>query len=127
MSIETSLAPKQWEIVTFVSVRQAESEGAGSISWAPIGLADMLNSGGSILDSADFNTDGKRASIVFTTRGPGRFIAYCRPEPSQISLVDDPTAPTSLPYTYDSRTGALSFVLPSERMDKPHRVKVAWE
>ena len=97
--IEATLDPKQWEIVTFVSVRQEEFEGAGGISWAPIGLADMLNSGGSILDSTEFaNIDGgKRASTIITTRGPGRFIAYCRPEPSQISLVDDPTAPTSLP------------------------------
>lgn len=127
-SIEATLDPKQWEIVTFVSVREVESEGEGGILWAPIGLADMLNSGGSILHSTELSTDGgRRASTMITTRGPGRFIAYCRPEPSQISLVDDPTAPTSLPYTYDSRTGSLCFVLPSERMGKPHQIKVAWE
>uniref|UniRef100_A0A7S0AJA0 Uncharacterized protein n=1 Tax=Minutocellus polymorphus TaxID=265543 RepID=A0A7S0AJA0_9STRA len=127
MSIDATLTPKQWDIITIVPVRQAESESIGSISWAPIGLADMMNSGGSISDATNINPDDKRPSTMITTRGPGRFVAYCRPEPSQISLVDDSTAPTSLPYTYDSRSGALSFVLPSERIGKPHHVKVAWE
>ena len=99
-TIETTLAPKEWDIITFVPVRQAESEAVGSISWAPIGLADMMNSGGSVLDATEINLDGKRPSTMISTRGPGRFVAYCRPEPSQISLIDDPTAPTNLPYTY---------------------------
>ena len=125
--LEATLAPKQWDIVTFVPVHEAEYESTGGISWAPIGLADMMNSGGSILEATDIDGDAKRPSTVITTRGPGRFIAYCRPEPSQISLADDLTAPTSLPYTYDARMGALSFVLPSERMGKPHRVEIAWD
>lgn len=128
--VDMDLAPKQWDIVTYAAIREGVSPRIGRISWAPVGLAEMMNTGGSILDVSDVMkmSDDAVPSATITSRGPGQFIAYCRPKPLQISIVDDSGAfRSSVSYDYDSPTGALYFDLPTERLGKPHLIKVAWE
>ena len=123
-TIQSTLSPRDWDVITIVPVQTVK----GGVAWAPIGLADVLNTGGAVSNVTKIE-DGNApaASAMLTSRGPGRFVAYCQPEPTQTSLIDNPDAATNLPFTYDARSGLLSFVLPSERDDTPHRVKIAWE
>ena len=115
----SELAPLEWEIITIVPVHESRSKG---VSWAPIGLGDMLNSGGAVSEV----TGVVGSQATFSSRGPGRFVAYCQPEPSRLSLVDRSNQTTNLQFDYDARSGFLSFVLPSEK-DGPHRLQIAWE
>jgi len=127
-TIETELPSREWDIVTVVPVQQCSSN---DIAWAPIGLSDMLNTGGAVSDVSDIATVVREADMqssitTFTSRGPGRFIAYCQPKPTHVSLTGGTESPSRLPFTHDSQLGLLSFTLPSEK-GEPHSVKLAWE
>ncbi|EPS59965.1 hypothetical protein M569_14839, partial [Genlisea aurea] len=82
-SVEVSLDTLQFEIFTVSPLRRV----SGGIEFAPIGLIDMYNSGGST-ESLKFATDYSSGSstIRVTTRGCGRFGAYSSKKPSSFSV-----------------------------------------
>ena len=133
-SVESSLDHRDWDIFTIVSVQKSDS-----VAWAPIGLGNMMNSGGAIelvgpLDETIvLNSANQQLRISttadITTRGPGRFVAYCQPAPSSIMINDGrQSQPSTLSFTYDSISGLLCFELPTELADKqPHQVTVVWD
>jgi raffinose synthase len=133
-SLESSLQHRDWDVFTIVPVQQTDS-----VSWAPIGLGEMLNSGGALevvgpLDETivmDDTTGQLRMSTTadITTRGPGRFVAYSQPAPSSIMINDGRQSRSStLSFVHDSASGLLSFELPTEMADKqPHQVTIVWD
>lgn len=133
-SVESSLEHRNWDIFTVVPVEKSDL-----VAWAPIGLGDMMNSGGALelvgpLDEVivvDSTNKQIRISTTadITTRGPGRFVAYCQPAPSSIMINDGRQSQSStLSFTYESRSGLLSFELPTELADKqPHQVTIVWD
>jgi len=133
-SIDTSLQHQDWDIFTVVPVLQSDS-----VAWAPIGLGDMMNSGGALelvgpLDQAivvdEINGQLRMSTTAdITTRGPGRFVAFSRPAPSSIMINDGrQSQPSTLLFDYDSASGLLSFELPTEMADKqPHQVTIVWD
>jgi len=125
-SIETSIDPRDWEIFTVQPVQEIQDS---SVSWAPIGLSNMLNSGGAILDVGQLgNADGsKRIQADITTRGPGNFVSYCQPRPTSI-LVRNGLTSKHLDFNHDHESGILEFDLPEETIEgKAHYVTVVWE
>jgi len=132
--IETNLDPRQWEIFTVQPVQQTEDS---TVSWAPIGLGHMLNSGGAILDVGrlgDVGVDGsgaedgaRKIQADLTTRGPGNFVSYCQPRPSSV-LIRNALTPKQLDFNYDPQSGLLEFDLPPETIEgKAHLVTLIWE
>lgn len=133
-SIKTSLTHRDWEIFTVVPIEEVEG-----VFWAPIGLGDMLNSGGALehssaLDHTTVKNERtgeltESTTVDITTRGPGRFVAYCQPAPSSIIVYDGQSSQSSfLQYSHDTEKGLLSFELPEEKADKqPHQVTVVWD
>lgn len=121
--VSFELSHRDWVITTIVPLETS----SGGVSWAPIGLADMLNTGGALSNVGEMtvSSETQKASTEFCTRGPGRFVAYCSQEPSELLLVKDSQSP--LPFTYDIRSGLLTFFLPSEQNGEPHRVSLSWE
>lgn len=144
---DVALDHGEWEILTIVPIERISLDYAGSsVSWAPVGLSDMLNSGGALLSSDglervptesipillnDAPTLITRASM--TSRGPGKFISYCRPAPSHVLLdgksYDSGKNAAELAFLYDETNGQLSFVLPNEigSNGSPHSITVLWE
>ena len=135
--VEETLGHRDWDIFTFAPVQKMES-----VQWAPIGLGDMLNSGGAletvgpleqtlIKDGFQSSTSDwhESTTAAITSRGPGRFVAYCQPAPSSIMINDGRDGRSSaLSFTHDSETGLLSFDLPNELADKkPHQLTVVWD
>lgn len=128
---EIELRPKEWEIATIVPIANR-----GEVQWAPIGLSDMLNSGGAIVGSSplersfirwDRSKEGTTTTSI-TTRGPGRFVAFCRPAPVSIMIGDSGVIPEETPFNYDEESGLLSFVLKDERSAGiPHQVTIVWK
>jgi raffinose synthase len=138
-TIEVMLDPHEWEIFTMEPIQAGEH-----VEWAPIGLGDMLNSGGAILQAgvleetiattnSTFGEDAGRwrhttiAEVV--SRGSGRFVAYSQPSPSRILVnTGSPTRSSLLPFSHDQESGTLQFTLPCEKVDAmSHQIMVVWD
>ena len=129
--VETTLAHREWEIFTLARVQQqqqqqqgpggAEEGGGGGVSWAPIGLVEMLNSGGAVVSSTlEASAPGPPRALL-VTRGAGRFVAHCQPAPAQVLL--DGTTPLPFEHSGDE-LGELSFELPGGAANAS--VSVVW-
>lgn len=140
-TIETDLEQREWEIYTVQSIQRNDDF---SVQWAPIGLGSMLNSGGALIDVGPLeettittNTVGyENAGIIMKriitadvkTRGPGLFVAYCQPRPSQVMIYDGTGSVPHIAFRHDKESGMLEFDLPSEPIEgKAHHVVVTWE
>ncbi|XP_041998997.1 probable galactinol--sucrose galactosyltransferase 2 isoform X1 [Salvia splendens] len=82
----------------------------GDISFAPIGLLDMFNSGGAV-EQCDNISDS--SSITLKVRGCGRFGAYSSQWPLKCTV-----GGTETDFDYESATGlaSLSIPVPEEEM-----------
>ena len=117
--MKAPLDHREWEIFTIAPVQIK-----ANIMWSPIGLANMLNSGGALLSSEPLEVDWSTAIARFSCRGPGRFVAFTNVSPSAVLLEDG----TSLPFSHDDDTGELSFLLPPEKSEgSAHHITVTWE
>ena len=118
--MEETLPHRDWELFT-VSPIQIKRH----LMWAPIGLQDMMNSGGAVVAPGTLEeVSGAQMKAQFQSRGPGKFVAFTNTAPSKVSIEG---ATASLPFEHDNDTGALSFVLPPEDSEgKAHTVTVAW-
>ena len=155
-TIETVLEQNEWEIYTIQPVQQNKNK-KSNIHWAPIGLGNMLNSGGALTDvgtlqeqisTTDVTPTTSIDDVITTTadiscRGPGTFVSYCQPRPSQVIIHhdddnnDDDTNGSSsdnhhkLDFSYNKINGLLEFDLPLpetiERGSTAHHVTVVWE
>jgi len=129
-SVEDHLNHREWEIYTIAPV-QTNYNG---VAWAPIGLTDMINSGGALLQVDPLeqittsNIEGApKTRARLQSRGPGLFVAFCQPGPLRV-LIDDSGDVSDLPFSYDASKAELSFNLPSEASERrAHHVTVLWE
>ena len=87
--------------------------------FAPIGLADMYNSGGAIVFIGLLETMGAQRRITTTVRGEGRFLAWCETRPTQVHIGGE-----ALPFTYEEKTRLLEFGLTLAELTD---VTVEWE
>ena len=136
-SIEKKLDSHGWEIFSISPIQTTDS-----VRWAPIGLGNMMNSGGalesvgpleeSLTTSNSTLTDGywrQSTTTEVRCRGPGRFVAYCQPAPTSVMIKNGEDAIlTPLDFSYDSETGLLSFDLPREVKDRQaHELTLVWD
>ncbi len=87
--------------------------------FAPIGLADMYNSGGAILEYDAMEKTATQRRLAMRLRGEGRFLAWCETRPAQVhegNLI--------LPFTYAEDTHLLEFQLP---YTDSRPVTIEWE
>jgi len=123
---------REWEIFTIVPVQTTSDV----VMWGPIGLADMMNSGGGLLHADEpleqtttMNSDGKTSTTTaagLSARGPGRFVAYSQPAPTRVLI--DGTSVKELQFDHDEKTGKLTFDLPNENSEgEAHRLTVVWD
>lgn len=91
---DVKLLPLGWEIFTVIPIRDG---------MAPIGLVDMLNSGGAVIRKG-FVTDTLYSIDV---RGGGRFMAWCQRNPKQVLVHDQ-----AVQYTYGPASRLLEFISP---------------
>jgi len=145
----TTLEHSEYEIFTVVPIQKyyyniKDDNDNVIISWAPIGLVNMFNSGGALQDvepirrdddetttsfvdntilSEEESNNKKKYNIStrFKCRGPGQFVAYCQPIPQKVLLLDN-----LLSFSYDDANGKLSFDLPKEDNATPHQIHILW-
>ncbi|CAB9520651.1 Galactinol--sucrose galactosyltransferase [Seminavis robusta] len=128
-AVKTKLHHRDWEIFTICPIQVK-----GLIMWAPIGLPDMMNTGGSILSTGELEegTDGTTRA-KFETRGPGRFVSFANTKPKRVLLAGGSASESqqqrqqSLSFSYDKESGELSFDLPEELSEgEAHHITVEW-
>ena len=124
-AVDIHLRHREWEIVTMVPIQYLAATAAHtSVAWAPLGLGEMLNSGGALVDAGQlFDMPDGGAQTTVTVRGPGKMHAYCQPAPTRVLLAPDANTdasgegepPTELPFRHDVESGKLEVVLPEDR------------
>jgi raffinose synthase len=120
--VEATLKHRGWEIFTMVPIQIK-----GRLMWAPIGLPEMLNSGGAIQSFGELEEGAQGAVAKFETRGPGRFVAFTNSAPKRVTLQGTGAQPPQrLSFVYDNESGELSFHLPEELAQKAHQVTIEW-
>ena len=84
---------------------------APGVSFAPIGLLDMFNSGGAVeqCEVRGGATDGGAAVVALRVRGCGRFGAYCSRRPARCTL---DAAEVEFSYDADTDTGLVALHIP---------------
>lgn len=87
--------------------------------FAPIGLADMYNSGGAVVYIGLLETLGAQRRITMRVRGEGRFLAWSETRPAHVHIRNE-----SLSFTYAEETHLLEFQLSPAY---PEDVVVEWE
>lgn len=98
----------------------------GGMSWAPIGLINMMNSGGALVNSLSSSEEEDSSnSVTVSCRGPGTFIAFCHPRPRQVLVGGN-----IVPFMYQDEGEEKAFLqleLPTEiAKDTPHSIQVTW-
>ncbi|KAL7461987.1 hypothetical protein ACHAXS_002391 [Conticribra weissflogii] len=135
--ISVKLRHREWDIFTIVPINQKYD-----LSFAPVGLSDMLNPSGAIVAMNPLmqfpNEDGKgsgqdddpptRVQVEIWSRGSGRFLAYSSVCPSKLIVYNDGEAEiaSELLFDYDAQKGALVFQLPEEN-NKTHKIVIEWD
>lgn len=76
--IQITIQPSTFELYSFVPVTKV---GGGSIKFAPIGLTNMFNSGGTILELECVDLGAK-----LKVKGGGNFLAYSSESPKKLQL-----------------------------------------
>ncbi|XP_031486903.1 stachyose synthase [Nymphaea colorata] len=80
-AIHITIEPSSFEIFSFVPLKRLGQ----AFKFAPIGLVDMFNSGGTILDMVHSEAEGE-TSVRIQVKGAGSFLAYANVKPKSISM-----------------------------------------
>ncbi|KAM5547653.1 stachyose synthase [Rosa sericea] len=80
--IQITIKPSSFEILTFVPVQNLRSS---NTKFAPIGLTNMFNSGGTIQE-LEYNTSSVSSSVKMKVKGGGNFSAYSSESPKKFCL-----------------------------------------
>ncbi|KAJ6826141.1 stachyose synthase-like [Iris pallida] len=83
-AIETTLQPSSFEIFSFAPVGRIV--GRPDVKFAPIGLTNMLNSGGTVCEVAERGGDGGGGGVRVTVKGAGRLLVYSSGRPGSVAV-----------------------------------------
>lgn len=109
VSLPVTLKVLEYELFHFCPLKEITS----SISFTPIGLLDMYNTGGAVDEfevqqiSSNSGTQSPTVIIELKVRGNGRFGVYSSQQPSKYTVDGVETD-----FAYDSETGLLITTLP---------------
>ncbi|CAG7891989.1 unnamed protein product [Brassica rapa] len=107
VSLPISLKIREHEIFTVSPISHMATD--GGVSFAPLGLVNMYNSGGAI---EGLKYDAEKMKVVMEVKGCGRFGAYSSVKPKRCVVESNEVA-----FEYDVSSGLVTFELekmPSE-------------
>ncbi|XP_062187056.1 probable galactinol--sucrose galactosyltransferase 2 [Phragmites australis] len=105
-ALPVTLGTVEYELFHVCPVRAVTLD----VSFAPIGLLDMLNAGGAVEECAV--NGGGRDAVVLRVRGCGRFGAFCSRKPVKC-LLDS----ADVQFRYDASTGLVAIDLPTPEQE----------
>ncbi|XP_071702954.1 probable galactinol--sucrose galactosyltransferase 1 isoform X2 [Rutidosis leptorrhynchoides] len=99
-SISVTLKSREYEVFTVVPIKKLSS----GVRFAPIGLIEMFNSGGSIVE-LNYEME-KQGNVGLKVRGCGAFGAYSTKRPIRVTIDSKETE-----FGYEEGTGLVSIKL----------------
>ncbi|KAJ0523841.1 putative galactinol--sucrose galactosyltransferase [Helianthus annuus] len=114
-SIPLSLHVLEHEVFTVTPIKVLGS----GLSFGPLGLIDMFNSGGAV-DGLEYSVEGGLVVVSMMVKGCGRFGAYSKTKPKRCVV-----GPSEVEFAYDSDSGLVVVGLshmPEEH--KCHHIKI---
>ena len=99
-SLPLTLKSREYEVFTVVPAKELSN----GVTFAPIGLIEMFNSGGAIKD-LDFESEGS-ATIDMRVRGCGAFGAYSSGRPKRVVVDSEETE-----FGYEQGSGLVTVSL----------------
>lgn len=119
-SIPVTLKPRKYEVFTVVPVKRILSGGGGNgIGFAPIGLIQMFNSGGAIVEvKYDDEIEEQLGTVWLKVRGGcgDLFGAYSTTRPKRVTI--DSNSKDAADFGYQQETGLITIKLPTTVPDK---------
>jgi raffinose synthase len=79
-TVEITLQPFNYELLVVAPVSVLRLASGGGAGFAPIGLANMLNSGGAV-QSLESSTNGGEVTVKVAVKGAGEMVAYSSARP----------------------------------------------
>ncbi|XP_077231992.1 stachyose synthase-like [Tasmannia lanceolata] len=80
-AIHITILPSSFEIFSFVPIKKLGHD----VKFAPIGLTNMFNSGGTI-QGVEYGEDGDEINVRIKVKGGGKFLAYSSGKPNKSCL-----------------------------------------
>lgn len=114
-NVEITLQPFEYELLT---VTPAAVLSKKSVQFAPIGLVNMLNSGGAVDSLVYDNDDEEKSSVRIGVRGSGEMRVFASEKPSSCTIdgvsVDfsykDHMVKVQVPWPNSSRLSEIKYV-----------------
>ncbi|KAJ6710617.1 hypothetical protein OIU74_011479 [Salix koriyanagi] len=78
-AIQITIQPSSFEIFSFVPIKKLGT----SIDFAPVGLTDMFNSGGTIQELEYFDSELAETRVKIEVKGGGNFLSYSTASPKK--------------------------------------------
>ena len=100
-SLPVTLKSREYEMFTVVPVKELSN----GVTFAPIGLTKMFNSGGAIKE-VDYESKGGRATVDMKVNGCGLFGAYSSTRPKRVTIDSEETE-----FEYVELSGLVTIVL----------------
>ncbi|KAJ0515347.1 putative galactinol--sucrose galactosyltransferase [Helianthus annuus] len=114
-SIPLSLHVLEHEVFTVTPIKVLGS----GLSFGPLGLIDMFNSGGAV-DGLEYSVEGGLVVVSMMVKGCGRFGAYSKTKPKRCVV-----GPSEVEFAYDSDSGLVVVGLSHMPGDhKCHHIKI---
>lgn len=118
--IKIPLKHREWELVSISPIHRMDQ-----ISFSPIGLTEMFNSGGAI---SSLQIDNSSLRVELSCRGSGRFLVYSTCRPFEVTLSNGEQQQGSakvIPFEYNPKSGELLLTLSDDENDT-HRLTFQW-
>nr|CAD1833207.1 unnamed protein product [Ananas comosus var. bracteatus] len=80
--IEVTLHPSSFEIFTFVPITSL----AFGVKFAPVGMVNMLNCGGTVVEVENGDVDEEPRVVKFKVKGAGELLAYSSEKPKRVCV-----------------------------------------
>ncbi|OAY81768.1 Stachyose synthase [Ananas comosus] len=80
--IEVTLHPSSFEIFTFVPITSL----AFGVKFAPVGMVNMLNCGGTVVEAENGDVDEEPRVVKFKVKGAGELLAYWSEKPKRVCV-----------------------------------------
>lgn len=113
-NVEITLQPFNYELLTVSPVAVLSKK---SVQFVPIGLVNLLNSGGAV-DSLVYNDDEEESSVRIGVRGRGEMRVFASEKPSSCTIngvpvdfsYEDHMVALQVPWPNSSRLSEIKYV-----------------
>ncbi|KAH0690372.1 hypothetical protein KY289_017730 [Solanum tuberosum] len=114
-NVEITLQPFDYELLTVTPVAVLSKK---SVQFAPIGLVNMLNSGGAIESLVYDNNEEEESSVSIGVRGSGEMRVFASEKPSSCTIdgvsvdfsYEDHMVTAQVPWPNSSRLSEINYV-----------------